>query len=91
MALSRLTRDEAKAEAKRIAVAFVKHVPGATGARYLDANPDILAVQGEPSETPVCWVVEFDCAPPGAADNRPLLVWVNVKLKRASVIQQARD
>jgi hypothetical protein len=91
MAVSRLTRDEAKAEAKRIALAFVTHVPGATGARYLDANPDSLGVQCEPSVTSPCWVVEFDCAPPGAASDRPLLVWVNVNERLASVIQQARD
>jgi hypothetical protein len=55
----RFTREEAEAEATRLATEYVRGLPGAESMRCVRAHPDSMAPKSRTSKHPVVWKVVF--------------------------------
>jgi hypothetical protein len=64
LARLRLNREQAAAEAKRLALEYIATLPNAQSARCLCAVPDIFAPRSHASKFPVVWSVGFVFHPP---------------------------
>jgi hypothetical protein len=80
----RFTREEAEAEATRLATEFVSGMAGAECARCLGAFPDRMMPKTSSSKHPVVWVVAFVFHPPDViVDGGEIFVTVNLQTKVA--------
>jgi hypothetical protein len=83
----RFTREEAEAEAKRLAEEYVAELPGLTPTRFVRTYPDRTVPRSGDSKHPVTWVAlfEFSHAPGEVVDGGELFVVVNLATKAASI------
>ncbi len=76
----RFTREEAEAEATRLATEFVAGLPGDEPSRCTGAIPDPFATQSRSTKHPVSWIVRFVFHPPELIqDGGDLLITVHLE------------
>ena len=76
----RLTREEMRDEAIRLASEFVAQLPYAESARFKGAGPDTSSPTSDASKFPIVWNVAFVFHPPDVVmDGGELFVTVNVE------------
>ena len=86
MARIRLTREQDRIEAIRLATQLVVELPGLGAARCTGANPDLFALKSKASKIPVAWQVCFVFHPPEAGiDGGELFVAVDLETREAKL------
>jgi hypothetical protein len=82
----RFTREEAEAEATRLAIEFVAGLPGAASGRCTRTYPDSMAPTSRSSKHPVAWVVVFIFHPLEVRmDGGELFVTVDLETKAVAI------
>ena len=88
MSRLRFTREEAKAEATRLATEFVARLPGTEASRCLGARPDGRLPKSRSSKHPVNWIVTFTFWPSDVVvDGGELDISVDLESKTVSTRQ----
>lgn len=83
MARLRFTLEEARGEAERLAIEYVKKMPNTEKARMIHgAAPSLSEPKSSASKFPVIWSVAFVFHPPDVVmDGGELIVRVNIETK----------
>jgi len=85
----RFTPEQAEAEAKRLAEAYVERSPNAKGYRFRRAGADQHAPKSESTKLPVIWHAMFarDYSEGVVVDGGELVVVVNIETGEAELSQ----